>query len=627
MSKKAIGIDLGSTMSSIAFIDESGKPVVIANEEGGYGTPSIINLKEDIKVGGVAKRQMVMYPKETINIIKRFMGLTYVEAKEAINHVQYEVVDKSGKAAVKVNDKIYTPEELSAMILQKMKKIAEDYLGEEIKDVVVTVPAYFSDNSRTATANAAKIAGLNPLRIIAEPTSALLASKIDMSKGGKFMVTDFGGATLDNSIADISDNVVEILATNGDLFLGGSNIDKAVSDFLIEQFKNDNGIDLSKDSQAVARVIEAAEKAKIELSQSTKTDINLPYITMKDGAPVHMMVSLTRAQFDKIITPFVNRLIECSKKALADADLKGEELDGILLVGGSCRIPLVQDELKKINPNLIHSANLDLAVAEGAAIQCSMINGDSKSDLVLLDVCPLNYGIETLGDTMTTLIEANTTIPCKRTETFSTAQDNQTAVTIKVLNGNRPLASMNKEVGIFNLDGILPAKRGIPQVDVTFDIDANGILTVTACDKGTKKEQHITIQSKGGLTDEEIERMKREAEENAEADKKLREKADTLNKADSIIFNNEKMMEDMNDKLSDEDKADITSLVEEMKQAKSDENLEKINELEKSINDKWNSISQKIYSQGQTEQPKSEETTSNNADGNNTTDANFEEVK
>lgn len=628
---KAIGIDLGSTMSSVSII-ENGKPTVLVNEEGGYGTPSVISIKGDeIKVGAAAKRTMVLNPTETIRIIKRFMGLTYEEAQEAIKHVQYEIVNKNGKAAVKIGDKIYTPEELSAMILQKMKSIAENYLGETVKDAVITVPAYFSDAARNATKNAGEIAGLNVLRIIAEPTAALLASKIDMKKDAKYLVVDFGGATLDNSVADISDNVVEILASNGDVFLGGSNIDQTLAEWICSEFHKESGIDLTKDVQAFARVLEAAEKAKIELSQSSQTEINLPYITVVDSVPAHLIKTISKAKFEELITPFVDKIISCAKNALTESNVEGKELEGIVLVGGSCRIPLVKERLaKEINENLIMSANLDLAVAEGASLQASILTDEVSSDIVLLDVTPLAYGIETLGGAMTTLVEANTTIPCKKEEVFTTAQDNQTAVTIRVLQGNRPLAKDNQEVGIFNLDGIVPARRGVPQISVSFDIDVNGILTVSATDKGTGKEQHITIQSNGGLSKEEIERMKAEAEANAEADKKARETVDTLNKAESMIFSNEKMVEDMKDKLSEEDKSAITTLIEDMKKALEEKNVDKIGEIEKNINEKWNSISEKMYAQAQAQPQTENEQTTENSSTDSTDgvqDANFEEVK
>lgn len=621
---KVIGIDLGSTYSVVSVV-EGGKPTAIANEEGKHSTASVIALKNgERKIGDAAKRQMVVNPKETVNIIKRFMGATFEESAEPIKHVQYEVVNRNGMPRVTIEGREYSPEELSAMIIQKMKKTAEDYLGEEVKDAVITVPAFFSDAARQATKTAGELAGLNVLRVIAEPTAAILAANIDLSKEAKYLVVDCGGATLDNSVADIADSVVEILASNGDLYLGGTDFDKALADFIIDTFAKDNGIDLHGDAQAISRILEAAEKAKIELSNSTSTEINLPYITVKDNTPIHLAQTITRAKFEQLIAPFVSRIIECGKKALGEANVEAKELAGIVLVGGSCRIPLIQSTLEKeFGVNLIKSANLDLAVSEGAALQGGIITKEVSSDILLIDVTPLAYGIETMGGVMTTLVEANTTIPCKKTEIFSTAADNQPSVDIRVLQGNRPMAKDNKEVGLFRLDGIMPARRGVPQIEVTFDIDANGILTVTAVDKGTNKEQHITIQSKGALTQEEIDRMKADAEQYAEADKKAREEADTINKGDSIVFSQEKMLEEMGEKISDDEKATITELVEKMRDAVSKRDVDGINATEKEINDAWNKISEKLYSQ----QPQSEPQTETDNSSDNVQDASFEEVK
>ena len=629
MSKKSIGIDLGSTLSEIAII-ENGKPTTIVNEEGSYTTPSVIALKNgERKVGGAAKRQMVVNPKETVNLIKRFMGATFEESKEAIKHVNYEVINSNGQPRVNIEDKLYSPEELSAMILTKMKKIAEDYCGEEITDAVITVPAFFSDKARSATKLAGELAGLNVLRVIAEPTAALLSSNIDMNKGGKYMVVDFGGSTEDNSIADISDGMIDILSTNGNVYLGGYDIDNALAKWVVEDFNNENGIDLSKDSMAYSRILEAVEKAKIELSNSTTTEINLPYITVKDNTPIHLIKTVTKAKFEQLIEPIVDELIKCAKEAVKSANLEYNELDGILLVGGSCRIPYVQERLQKeFNVELIKSNNFDLCVAEGAAIQASIINGDSSaSDIVLLDVTPLSYGIDTLGGVFAKIIESNTTIPCKREQVFSTAVDNQPNVDIVVAQGERPMTKDNKQVGMFRLDGILPARRGVPQIQVTFDIDANGILKVTALDKGTNKEQSITINNTNSLSQEEIDRIKREAEEFAEQDKKAKEEAETINKGDAIAFNNDKMIEENSDKISEDDKVKINEISEKLRNAVKDKNIDLINSLEKENNELWNQISTKMYSQTAQEQPQQEtQTQSSEKKEDNIEEASFEEV-
>lgn len=628
MSKTVIGIDLGSTLSEVAII-ENGKPVIVVNEEGSYTTPSVISLKNgERKVGASAKRQMIVNPKETVNLIKRFMGATFEESKEAIKHVQYEIVNSNGMPKALIEGREYSPEELSSMIITKMKKIAEDYVGHEVTDAVITVPAFFSDKARNATKMAGELAGLNVLRIIAEPTAALLSSNIDMKKGGKFMVVDFGGSTLDNSIAELSEGMVEILASNGDVYLGGADVDKVVAEWVLSDFKAETNIDLTSDSQAMSRVLEAVEKAKIELSSSPTTEINLPYITMKDNAPIHLIKTITKAKFEQLITPIVDKLISCAKKAVKAADISNGELDGILLVGGSCRIPLVQERLtSEFGVQLLKSANLDLAVAEGAAVQANIIvGGEGSTDILLLDVTPISMGIETMGNVFTKLIEANTTIPCKKTEIFSTAVDNQSSVDINVLQGERPMAKDNKSVGLFRLDGIMPAQRGVPQIEVSFDIDANGILTVTAKDKATNKEQHITIQSKGSLTQEEIDRIKREAEEFAEADKKEREIADTVNKGDSIVFSNEKMIKEQESNITDEEKTSLNSLLDSMRNAVKDRNVDEINKLEKEINNKWNEISSRIYQNVQSQQNAQAEQPQQENKEENIQDANFEEV-
>lgn len=601
MSKKAIGIDLGSTFSEVCVM-EHGKPVVAFNEEGANMTPSVVSfVNDERKVGGPAKRKMIVNPKECVNLIKRFMGATYAESNEAIKHVLYDVVDKDGQPRVKINNKLYSPEEISAMIIGALKKNAEDYLGEEVTDAVITVPAFFSDNARAATKKAGEMAGLNVLRVIAEPTAAILSSNIDMKEGGKFMVVDFGGSTLDDSVADISDGVVEILSTNGDVYLGGSDIDKAVANHIVQEYKDNSGIDITTDAQAMSRVMEAAEKAKIELSASAMAEINIPYITVNDGTPQHLTTRISRSKFEQIIEPFINRLINCAKNAVKSANISNSDLNGILLVGGSCRIPYVQDRLtKEFGVQLIKSSNLDLAVAEGAAIQANtLVGGEGASDILLLDVTPMNYSIETEGGVATTIIEANTTIPCKKSQIFSTAVDNQPAVTINVLNGLRPMARDNRTVGMFTLDGIMPARRGIPQIEVIFDVSADSILTVTAIDKGTNKEQHITIDNKGKLSDEEVERFKAEAKEHEEEDKRNKEAAEKANRCESLIYQTEKQIENFkdNEKFTEDDKAYFTCKIEELKKIKDFKDYSKFEELEKEIQSKWFEISAKMYGQ------------------------------
>lgn len=605
MSKKVIGIDLGSTLSESCVI-ENGKPVVVINEEGSQTTPSVVSFKDsERKVGGAAKRQIVVNPKTTINLIKRFMGSTYDESYEARQHVQYDVIDKDGKPYVSVDGRTYSAEEISSIILTKMKRIAEDYLGEEVTDAVITVPAFFSDAAKSATKTAGELAGLNVLRIIAEPTAAILSSNIDKVKGGKYMVTDYGGSTLDFSIADISDNVVEILASYGDVYLGGTDIDKKIADYLVERFKEDNDIDLSKDVLAMSRVMEAAEKAKIELSSSSMAEINLPYITAKNNMPVHLSESLTRAKFEQLIKPIIDKVINCGKVALEKAKLTANDLDGILIVGGSCRIPLLQEELKKtFGDKLIKSSNLDLAVAEGAAIQASILAGDTSSDLLLLDVVPLALGIETEGGVFTKIVEENTTIPCKRSQVFSTASDNQTSVMLRVLNGVRPMARDNKELGIFTLDGIAPARRGIPQIEVTFDIDANGILSVSAVDKATGKEQHITIENKNTLTQEEIDRIKEDAKLHEKEDAEAKIELEKRNKCDSAIYQIENSLESYKDNssMTDEDRTWMNGKIEEFKKMKEDKNYENLDKTYDEVMAKWNGIAMKAYGGGNNSQ-------------------------
>ena len=601
---KVIGIDLGSTLSEVAVM-EGGKPTIIVNEEGGRTTPSVVSLKSgERKVGAAAKRQAITSPKDTIVLIKRFMGGTYDEVKDNISHVQYDVKNVNGYPKVSIDGKEYSPEEISAMILSKLKANAEAYLGEPVKDAVITVPAFFGNEAREATKKAGEIAGLKVLRIIAEPTAAILASGIDLNKSGKYMVVDYGGSTLDFSVADISDKVVEILSSFGDVYCGGSDLDKLVADWIVSEFKKDTGVDISKDPMAMSRVIEAAEKAKVELSNGTTTEINLPYITAVDNQPVHLAKTLTKAKFEQLIDGEIKKVMNCGKEALEKAKINAKELDGILLVGGSTRIPYVQEQLEKtFGVQLIKTANPDECVACGAAVQGGILGGE-KSDIVLLDVTPLNLGIETMGGVMTNLIEANTSIPAKKSQIFSTAVDNQPGVEINVLQGNRPMAKDNKQIGIFHLDGIAPAPAHVPQIEVTFDIDSNGILTVTAVDKATGKEQHVTIESKGGLTSEEIERMKKEAEEYADADKKAKEDADKVNNADAFAYQVSKSIDEFKDKVTDDEKKELSELTDALKKAADEKNIEEIDSKMKELQEKWYPIAQSVYHESA---PKQEE--------------------
>ena len=630
---KVIGIDLGTSTSCVSVF-EGGKPTVIVNAEGKRTTPSIVSFGKDgeRKIGEAAKRQAVTNPKNTVYEIKRFMGEKYNECEQEVKRVPYSVVNDGGYPKVDIEGRKYTPQEISAIILQKMKKTAEDYLGEDVKDAVITVPAYFSDSQRQATKEAGEISGLNVLRIVNEPTAAALAYGIDKSdKDMNIAVYDFGGGTLDVSILSFGGGVFEVLSTDGDTHLGGSDVDEKVMNWLIDEFKNDEGVDISKDPMAMQRIKEAAEKAKIELSSTNSTEINLPYITAVDGMPKHLVKTLTKAKFESLIDDLVQRTIEPCKKALENAKLGIDEIDEVILVGGSTRIPAVQEAVKKFfGKEPSKNVNPDEVVSLGASVQGAILNKESGvGDIVLLDVTPLNLGLETLGNAMTNLIEANTTIPCKKTQTFTTAQDNQTAITVRVLQGNRPLASQNKQIGIFNLEGLMPAPKGIPQLEISFDIDANGLLTVTAKDKATNKEQSIRIEASSNLSEDEIKRMRAEAEANAEADKKEREVIDTVNKGDSIVFTQEKMLEEQKNNITADEKSKIEGLVSSMKEAVKDKNADKINELEKEINEVWNGISQRIYSsnaQSNSQQTSSSGTTEQAADAE-PQDAEFEEVK
>lgn len=594
---KIIGIDLGSTLSEVAIM-EGGQPKILVNDEGERTTPSVISFSEkgERNVGSSAKRQALTNPKGTVVLIKRFMGGTYDEIKDNITHVQYDVKNVNGYPRVVINGKEYSPEELSSMILAKMKKTAEDYLGEPVTDAVITVPAYFNDAQRDATKKAGEIAGLNVRRIIAEPTAAILASKIDTNKGGKYMVVDYGGSTLDFSIADISDGVVEILASNGDVYCGGSDLDKLVAEWVVSEFKEKEGVDVSNDPIAMSRIMEAVEKAKIELSNVSTTDINLPYLTPGENGPKHLLVTLSQAKFEQIIDKEISKVIRLGQDAVKKANIKNEDLDGILLVGGSTRIPKVQRELSAaFGRPLLKNVNVDEVVALGAAVQGSILAGE-KTDILLLDVTPLSLGIDTLGGVMAKVIEANTTIPCKRSQIFTTAADNQPAVTIVVAQGNRPMTADNKQIGVFTLDGIAPARRGVPQIEVTFDIDTNGILSVSAKDMGTGKEQNIKIESKSSLSDEDIERMKKEAEEHAEEDKKRMEEANKLNGADAYAFSVEKALRDLEDgKVTEEQKKDLEEKIKAVKDAVEAKDATKADAAVEELEKAWNPIAEELY--------------------------------
>ena len=550
---KIIGIDLGTTNSCVAVF-EGNEPVVIANSEGKRTTPSVVGFVEngERKIGDPAKRQAITNPKNTVYSIKRFMGENWQQTEKEIARVPYSVVNEGGYPRVDINGRKYTPQEISAMVLQKMKKTAEDYLGQEVTDAVITVPAYFSDSQRQATKEAGQIAGLNVKRIVNEPTAAALAYGVDKAnKDMKIAVFDLGGGTFDISILEFGGGVFEVLSTNGDTHLGGDDFDQVIIDWLVQEFKNDEGADLKADPMAMQRLKEAAEKAKIELSSSTSTEINLPYIMPVGGVPKHLVKNLTRAKFEQLAHDLIQACLAPCQKAIADAKLTTADIDEVILVGGSSRIPAVQTLVKNyFGKEPSKGVNPDEVVAVGAAIQGAILNKEGGvGDIVLLDVTPLTLGIETLGGVMTKLIEANSTIPCKKSETFSTAADNQTEVTIHVLQGERPMAAQNKSIGQFNLTGIAPARRGIPQIEVTFDIDANGILKVSAKDKATGKEQAIRIEASSGLSQDEINRMKAEAEQNAENDKRERERIDKLNQADSMIFQTENQLNELGDKI------------------------------------------------------------------------------
>ena len=617
-----IGIDLGTTNSCVAVV-EGGEPVVISNSEGRRTTPSIVSFTEnDRKVGDPAKRQSVTNPKNTIYSIKRFIGKDYSACSEETKRVPYEVKKskKGNVPVVNIDGRDYTPQELSAMILQKMKKTAEDYLGHEVTRAVITVPAYFGDAERTATIEAGEIAGLKVERIINEPTAAALAYGLDKKNvDSKILVFDCGGGTHDVSVLEIGDGVFEVKSTDGDTHLGGDDFDNAIITWMIDEFNSEHSMDLSKDAMALQRLKDAAEKAKIELSSTSESEINLPYITAKDGVPLHFVKKLTRSKFDQMTSSLVDRAIACAKSALANADLKASEIDEVILVGGSTRIPAVQEAIEKfIGKKSNKSVNPDEVVALGAAIQGAVLNG-GITDVLLLDVTPLSLGIETMGGVFTKLIEANTTIPTRKSETFSTASDNQPSVELHVLQGERAMAKDNRSLGKFNLDGIMSAPRGVPQIEVTLDIDANGILSVSAKDKATGKENRIRIEGGSQLTKEEIEKMKTDAEANAESDRIEKERVEKINQADTQIFQTEKQMKEFDEKLTEEDKSTLSADLAALKQAHAGQDIEKIDEASQKLNDSWSAISTRLY----------QESSQNNteAGGNDEVeDTDFEEV-
>ena len=632
---KGSGIDLGTTNSCVAVFEGS-EPVVIANSEGKRTTPSVVGFVKDgdRKVGDPAKRQAITNPKNTVYSIKRFMGETYTQSQKEAEAMPYTVVNEGGYPRVEIEGRKYTPQEISAMVLQKMKKTAEDYLGQEVTDAVITVPAYFSDSQRQATKEAGQIAGLNVQRIVNEPTAAALAYGVDKAnKDMKIAVFDLGGGTFDISILEFGGGVFEVLSTNGDTHLGGDDFDQVIINWLADGFKAEEGVDLRKDPMAMQRLKEAAEKAKIELSSSTSTEINLPYITAVDGMPKHLVKTLTRAQFEQLAHNLIQACLVPCQNAVRDAKLSTSDIDEVILVGGSSRIPAVQTLVKNyFGKEPSKGVNPDEVVAVGAAIQGAILNKEEGvGDIVLLDVTPLTLGIETMGGVMTKLIDANTTIPCKKSEVFSTAADNQTEVTIHVLQGERPMAAQNKSIGQFNLTGIAPARRGVPQIEVTFDIDANGILNVSAKDKATGKEQSIRIEASSGLSEDEINRMKAEAEQNAAADKAEREKIDKMNQADSMIFTTENFLKDNGDKIPADKKPGIEQALQQLKDAHKAGDVAAIDSAMNNLNTVMQAASQQMYQGGQQAGPQGaqggQQAQGGNDGAQDVQDADFEEVK
>ncbi|NBB77700.1 MAG: molecular chaperone DnaK [Bacteroidetes bacterium] len=634
---KIIGIDLGTTNSCVAVM-EGNEPVVIQNSEGGRTTPSVVAFSKDGErlVGAPAKRQAITNPDKTVSSIKRFMGRMYNEVKDEIDQVRYKIVksEDDGTARVQIEDRKYAPQEISAMVLQKMKQTAEEYLGEKVTEAVITVPAYFNDAQRKATQEAGKIAGLEVKRIINEPTAASLAYGLDKKDQDQtIIVYDFGGGTFDVSVLELGDGVFEVKSSSGDTHLGGDDFDQRIINFLADEFKKDEGIDLRKDAMAMQRLKDAAEKAKIELSSSQKTNINLPFITATDSGPKHLNIDLTRAKFEQLVDDLVKKTIKPCETAIKEAGISKNEIDQVILVGGSTRIPKIQEVVKEFfGKDPSKGVNPDEVVAVGAAIQGGVMSGDVE-DVVLLDVTPLTLGIETLGGVMTKLIESNTTIPTSKKEVFSTAADNQTSVEIHVLQGERAKAQDNRTLGRFHLDGIPPAPRGVPQIEVTFDIDANGVLNVSAKDKGTGKEQSIRIESSSGLSEEEIEKMKKSAEEHAEEDKKIKEKVEKLNQADSLIFSTRKQLDEHKDKISEESKSKIEDALTKLEEAHKSENLDEIEPAMEELNQVWAAASQEIYQAADSEAGAQGETAQNgsgeeeaSSEGEEAVDADFEVV-